>query len=229
MSVSCVLTTCLGNVDYGSWFNLDGLNFVQDVDAIFDAIDSACHKVGPDRCALWAPSPAAVQERRAGVLSSLKKTPLVIPAWSRDSGPEMPELVTYSKLQGVTRGLIYSPLGKVVQLTQVYAALEAGDPLPFYDLKIQSPLVPTFGDMCAVDDIDAGIPLPTGAEVDAFPAIMCSDSVPMEDTPDEYAEYTEKIQGVSKWMGAANAIVRSACIGRTVRPKWRFSEGMPYD
>lgn len=153
---------------------------------------------------------------------------MVIPAWARETGPEIPQLVTYSKLQLVTRTVAYEPLAFAEELARVYAALEAGDGVPFYDLEAKFSMIINQGgysQMCNVEDVDAAMPLPTGMEMDAFPAIVCSDGAPLEDSPEKYAEYTEDIQGVSRWLGAANVLFRSACIGRTVRPKWRFTDG----
>jgi hypothetical protein len=60
---------------------------------------------------------------------------------------------------------------------------------------------------------------------DAFPAIMCSDLPPMNGTVDEFVEFAQELGEISESAGDINALFRLACIGRTVRPKWRF-DGM---
>lgn len=218
-----------GNVDYESWFNLNHLNFVSDADAILEAWDTACHAAGTETCALWAPTPAEVGARRGAVLESLKRLPLTIPAWSRESGPEMPLVVTYSTLQSLMLLVAYAPLGKSVVLAQVYAGLEVADPLPLYDMALWLLQGRKGGEdgmnMCTLEDMPATAPREIASEPDAFPGIMCSDGLALDDSPAAFAEYIVKLKEVSQWFGVANAFFRSVCIGRTVRPKWRVTQG----
>ncbi|CAM1505419.1 Fc.00g110560.m01.CDS01 [Cosmosporella sp. VM-42] len=213
-----------GNCDYHDWFNLDHVNFLSDTDSIFDAFDHFCHKAGPGKCALWASSPKSIQQRRSNLLDSLKKAPVVIPAWSHPTGPELPELVTYSKLQLLTRGVIYKPIAKFPRMAEIYAALEQGDGLPYYDMFTEGDELAS-ADLCALGDTPATMPQETGTEEDAFPAIMCSDVDGIDESAEEFERYAERIQGISRWAGAANVFFRSVCVGRTVKPKWRFSDG----
>ncbi|KAH8737991.1 Alpha/Beta hydrolase protein [Ilyonectria robusta] len=211
-----------GNCDYHDWFKLDHANFVSDTDKIFDAFDSACHKVGPDRCALWAESPEAVQNRRGDLLARLRISPVVVPAWSHPSGPELPALITYSKLQRLTQTILYKPQTQFQRMAHVYAALERGDGMPFYDM-MREHATDEPGQLCLLGDTPATMPQETGTEDDAFPAIMCSDNEPVTDTPEEFEQFANKIEGISKWAGAVNLLFRVVCLGKTVRPKWRFS------
>ncbi|KAH7162392.1 TAP-like protein-domain-containing protein [Dactylonectria estremocensis] len=212
-----------GNCDYHDWFKLDHANFVSDTDKIFDAFDSACHKAGLDGCALWAESPEAVQARRGDLLDRLRIAPVLIPANSHADGPDLPVLVTYSKLQKLTQGVLYKPQKMLPQLARVYAALEAGDGLPYYDM-MREHTADEPGQLCLLGDKPATMPFETGSELDAFPAIICSDGEPVKDTPEEFGRYADKLSGVSKWAGAVNLLFRVSCIGKTVRPKWRFSD-----
>lgn len=204
---------------------MDHANFVSDTDKIFDAFDSACHKVGPDRCALWAESPEAVQNRRGDLLARLRISPVVVPAWSLPSGPELPALITYSKLQRLTQTILYKPQTQFQRMAHVYAALERGDGMPFYDM-MREHATDEPGQLCLLGDTPATMPQETGTEDDAFPAIMCSDNEPVTDTPEEFEQFANKIEGISKWAGAVNLLFRVVCLGKTVRPKWRFSVGM---
>ncbi|KAI9905004.1 hypothetical protein N3K66_001533 [Trichothecium roseum] len=218
-----------GNVDYNDWFHLDHGNFVADADLIFDAFDAACHRAGPAKCALWAETPAAVLDRRAAILEGLKLRPVLIPANATlpggdddgNEGPAMPELVTYSRLQRLTRGLAYRPLFYAERMAAAYAALERGDGLPFYELANSEDGPSAPGDMCSVGDGPEGL-VPTSTE-DAFSAITCSDSEPMDSGVEGYGEYVDKITGISRWTGAASSFFRVACAGRSVRPKWRVT------
>ncbi|KAF4470926.1 alpha beta hydrolase fold family [Fusarium albosuccineum] len=214
-----------GNVDYHDWFNLDHGKFVSDADLIFDAFDKACHKVGPEVCAFYANTPEAIQQRRANLLDNLKASPVLVPAWSQSTGPELPELITYSHVQRLTKGCIYSPLTKFPRLARVYAGLEKGDGGPFYEMLLES------GNgglesakMCSLGDTPATMPLETSMELDAFPAIMCLDSAAVTDSPEDLEKYLEKIKRLSRWAGASNMSFRLACVGKTQRPKWRFTD-----
>ena len=214
-----------GNVDYTSWFEQDHSRFVKDADAIFDTFDEACSSAGPEKCDLWAPQPDGVRERRDNLLKALKQKPVLIPSWATPTGPELPILVTYGLLQALTRGMLYKPLATAPVMARIYAALERGDGMPFYDTVLAE--LGNDGDpmsklLCSITETPATEPKETVHELDAFPAIMCSDGVPVNDTPEELAQYLEKIRGVSKWIGAANMIFRLPCVGRTVRPEWRF-------
>lgn len=219
-----------GNVDYDEWFGKGLRNYLADADTIFDAFDSACHEAGKEKCAFWAPSAGAVQERRASLLASLKKRPVLIPAWSRASGPEMPERVTYTKAQRLTQGLVYAPARSFGAMAVVYAALEAGDGLPYYDL-LQAARDGAGGGgggsklLCSLTDTPATMPQETVSEPDAFPGIMCSDSR-APDSLEDFEEYARVLQASSRWMGATHADFGAGCVGRTVRPGWRFTISM---
>ncbi|KAF4973244.1 hypothetical protein FSARC_399 [Fusarium sarcochroum] len=213
-----------GNVDYHDWFNKDHANFVSDTDKIFDAFDETCHKVGPIKCALYADSPKSIEKRRSDLLTHLKTSPVLLPAWAHDSGPNLPLLVTYSQLQRLIKTSIYSPLAQFPQLARVFAALEKGDALPFYEMILQYQNKKSDGDMCELQDTPATIPLETPVELDAFPAIMCLDSAAVTDTPQELKAYLDRITGISRWAGAANVMFHAACIGRKLRPKWKFTD-----
>lgn len=81
------------------------------------------------------------------------------------------------------------------------------------------------GELCSLDDVPATMPLETGTEDDAFPAIMCSDGEPLTETPQEFEKYLQRITAISRWAGAANVLFRLVCVGKKVRPKWRISDG----
>ncbi|UNI14096.1 hypothetical protein JDV02_000768 [Purpureocillium takamizusanense] len=217
-----------GNVDYREWFG-DGLrNYLSDADKVFDAFDAACHAAGKDKCALWASSPQAVGHRRSSLLDALKMRPVLVPANARPSGPELPERVTYSRLQRLTRALVYSPLYSAPTMAQVYAALEEGDGLPFYDVvtllaeQLRGGAGGGSRPLCSLTDTPATMPLETPAEPDALAGIMCADARAAASL-DEFEAYTRGLRRSSRWMGAAHADLGAACVGKTIASKWRFS------
>lgn len=214
-----------GNVGYDWWLNLTRLDFIEDADKIFDAFDTRCHLVGSEKCALWAPTPLAVQARRARILSSLKEKPVLVPAWSQGTGPDMPLLVTYSLLQSFTRQFGYNPVPLAETFDKVYASLEVGDASTYYNFLTGGGKLPLTNEVCGLSDTPAMAPLevPTGA--DAFPAIMCSESTADDDTPENFASYVERLLTASKWTGPATPIFKGSCIGWKTQTKWKFSPG----
>lgn len=139
----------------------------------------------------------------------------------------MPVLVTYSLVQRLTHALLYKPLANAPLIASVYAALEAGDAVPFYRASLalldggsQGSTKPDL--LCPVGATPPTEPLETGMEMDAFPAIMCSDGERVDSTPEEVEEYLNKIVGLSKWTGGANMEFLLPCVGRSARPDWRF-------
>ncbi len=54
---------------------------------------------------------------------------------------------------------------------------------------------------------------------------MCSDLPPINGTVDEFIDFAQQLSEISKAAGDVNALFRLACVGRTIRPKWRF-DGM---
>ncbi|WZH44368.1 Ribosome biogenesis protein RLP24 [Fusarium acuminatum] len=213
-----------GNVDYYDWFNLDHSNFVSDTDKIFDAFDAACHKVGPLKCAFYADSPKAIEKRRSDLLTQLKISPVLLPPLNQESGLELPLLVTYSHLQRLIQTSIYSPMKKFPKLANVFAALEKGDGTPYLEMVLEGINKALNGNMCELGDTPSTMPVETPMELDAFPAIMCSDSKAATETPQEIADFFDQITNKSRWAGAANANFRVSCVGRKMRPKWKFTD-----
>lgn len=213
-----------GNVDYNDWYNGDHSNFVKDADQILNIFDEACHNAGSKKCELWASSPEGVRQRRADILESLKREPVQVPAGSSWWGPEMPEVITYSSLQRLTRALVYKPLKHAEDIARVYAALERGNGLPF--LEVPRPVdggldTPISERLCMAKDVPHLEPQETRMELDAFPAILCSDMTETDDSPESLADYVDKILGISKWTGSASLEFRLPCVGKTVKTKWR--------
>ncbi|KJZ71790.1 hypothetical protein HIM_08810 [Hirsutella minnesotensis 3608] len=213
-----------GNVDYREYFGQGLRSFLKDADGIIEAFDSLCHSAGPRACVLWASSPEAVQERRENLLEKLKKQPVLVPAWShKKKGPDMPQRVTYSRLQRMTRIMAYVPVFSFPLMAQIYAALEADDGPRFYELvSAAQDQVKSTGSMCLLGDMPATEPRETIMEPDGFPAVMCSDSRGLRSL-DEFEEFVRHLRGSSRWLGAVHADFGKGCAGRLREAKWRFS------
>ncbi|ETS79188.1 hypothetical protein PFICI_09041 [Pestalotiopsis fici W106-1] len=216
-----------GNVDYHDWYANVQLNYLEDADKIMEAFFEFCNRAGPDKCAFHEPTSEAIKERFLALLSSLRKLPVLIPAGTNGTELEMPELVTYSKLQNLIRGCMYKPIYRFTELASAMAALERRDGVPYYQLRNEDegpPALPV--GFCAVNETTPNVPAVPEHSEDAFPAIMCADgeAVPAADwTPDSFQTYFEELQRISRYAGASNAQSKLSCAGRTVRPKWRHA------
>lgn len=208
-----------GNVDYKEWYYGSHINFLHDTDKVMEAFYSLCHLAGPSKCAFYAASPTKIEERLDSLLANLKVSPVIIPA--SDLGPELPELVSYSRVQQLISTTLYQPVLMFQRTAEVLAALEAGDGQPFYEYRLAGTAPSS---LCSLETVPPAIPNPLTEEgtADATPAIMCSDSEPVTDTVDEFIAYAARLKEISTSAGAVGVQSRLSCIGRTVRSKWRF-------
>lgn len=224
-----------GNVDYASWYRLDQRNFFEDTDSVMEAFFHFCHEAGPDRCAFALPessasSPAAVRDRFFALLAQLKTKPVLVPAHASDVArklPILPQLITYSELQVLVRTVLYKPLYKFPALAVAMAALEQGDGRPFYAMAgDDEPLQPSF---CMAEDASTrrGLDDSDSNWGDVFAAITCADGDAVADTPESFADYAAELQNISRYAGAAYSHFRRGCVGRQIRPKYRYAAPWP--
>lgn len=181
-----------------------------------NAFYSFCHKAGPSSCGFYAPTPAAIEQRLAKLLSGLKKHPIIVPA--AELGPDMPQLITWSHLKRLISAALYRPIFMFKNFASVLKALEDGDGKPFYQL-----VKPESSSVCSFKAIPPNVPRSEEGNADAFPAIMCADSPPVDNTVEEFAEFVDRLVNISSSAGDVNALFRLACVGRKVRPKWRYT------
>ncbi|KAK0632674.1 TAP-like protein-domain-containing protein, partial [Immersiella caudata] len=212
---------CDGNVDLKEWYQtVDYVNFVRDTDKVMEAFYFFCHQAGPLRCGFWAETPGMIRNRLKDLLAQIRITPVLVPSSPTDSGPRLPELVTYSHVVRMLTTALYQPIHRFPRVASVLAALEAGDGRPYqaYTSLDQPPSTLPF---CPTEGENP--PTPSEDTLDAFDAILCSDGEPFTYTPTSYNTYTQSILNLSTVVGGEQATTRLSCAGRTVRPKWRFS------
>ncbi|KAI5860940.1 alpha/beta-hydrolase [Durotheca rogersii] len=206
-----------GNVDYREWFTHAHVNFLRDTDKVMLAFFRYCHQVGPSRCDFWAPSPQAIQERLADLLDRIREHPVIVPA--SESGPSMPQLVTWSRVKRQLSTTLYQPLYMFSNFATAAKALEDGNGEPFYRLSPGN----FISSVCSVDGVPSDRPRLEEGNADAFPAILCADSPPADDTLEIFAKFVDGLIDISSSVGDVLALFRTACVGRTIRPKWRFA------
>ncbi|KAI1453229.1 alpha/beta-hydrolase [Annulohypoxylon moriforme] len=206
-----------GNVDYQEWHWHSYINFLHDTDKVMEAFYAFCHKAGPSTCDFYAPSPAAIEERLASLLVRIQEHPIIVPA--SETGPDMPQLITWSNLKRLVSASLYRPIFMFKEFARVLKSLEDGDGKPFYRLVKSEDSTP----ICSIEAIPPNVPRLEEGNADAFPAILCADSPPVEDTVEEFAAFVERLKHISSAAGDVNALFRMACVGRTIRPKWRYT------
>ncbi|ROW04783.1 hypothetical protein VMCG_04895 [Cytospora schulzeri] len=211
-----------GNVDYEEWFNSVHINAVRDADSIMDAFYELCHKAGPLKCAFYGNSAADIKQRHMAILERLRMQPTIYMPQS-ESGSDLPELVTYSKIRKLAATSLYRPNYYFTHLADVLAGLEKGDGKPYYDFITRYGL--PFSDVCSAISVPPEEPLTSDGEGsdDAFPLILCADGKQLPSDPSEFEDYVDDMERTSQTSGVIVAKDRIACAGRQVRPKWRFN------
>lgn len=211
-----------GNVDYEEWYNNMHINAVRDADSIVDAFYDLCHTAGPSKCALYGPSPADIKERHMAILERLRVQPIIYMP-SGGTASVLPEIVTYSKIRKLTSTALYRPNYYFPHLAEILAGLEEGNGAPYYAFVTRFGL--PFSDVCSTKQIPPTQPLNSEAEAndDAFPLIMCADGEPLPEDPREFEAHIKATEEASKSTGAIVVKERISCVGRTVRPKFKFT------
>ncbi|KAI1642561.1 alpha/beta-hydrolase [Daldinia loculata] len=206
-----------GNVDYREWHLNSHINFLHDTDKVMEAFYNFCYEAGPSSCDFYASTPTAIERRLASLLKRIREHPIIVPA--SESGPDMPQLITWSHLKRLISASLYRPIFMFKKFAKVLRALEDGDGEPFYQLVKSEDSAPP---ICSIEAIPPNVPRLEEGNDDAFPAILCADSPPISDTVSEFVEFVEKLMLISSAAGDVNALFRLACLGRTIRPHWRF-------
>ncbi|KAI1744717.1 hypothetical protein F4680DRAFT_233836 [Xylaria scruposa] len=214
-----------GNVDLREWHYQIYINFPRDMDKVMSAFYDFCHQAGRKGCDFYAETPDLIQQRHENLLKKIRKHPVLVTIDDpiSSSGPNIPQLITWSHVRRLTSAALYRPILLFRNYATVLAALESGDGHPFYylnnDLYQSGDSAPS---ICLAEAIPPEIPRLEPGNSEAFPAIMCSDLPPMNNTVEEFIDFAKQLGEISKSAGDVNALFRLACIGRNIRPNWRF-------
>ncbi|KAI0195439.1 hypothetical protein F4808DRAFT_440559 [Astrocystis sublimbata] len=214
-----------GNVDLREWHYQTYINFPRDMDKVMNAFYDFCHQAGSQDCDFYADTPELIKQRLDKLLDTIRRQPVLIAADGPMSsgGPGIPQLVTWSHVRRLTSAALYRPIALFQKYAAVLAALEAGDGRPYYNMNknLYSAEDPA-PSICSIEAIPPHIPRLEAGNDEAYPAIMCSDYPPMNDTVHDFITFAQQLSNISESAGDVNALFRLACIGRTIRPKWRF-------
>lgn len=214
-----------GNVDARDYVSGAPTHFLQDTDKVMDSFYRFCHLAGPERCTFHASTPEAIEARLDGLLSNIRKRPVIVPA-SVSLNPR-PEIVSYSKVKRLITSALYRPLVMFPSLAEAFAALEDGDGRPFLDLTSQGGEELPLCESRLENPADPDIPTPevpeAEASADASKAIMCSDGEPIPGDVEIFERYAVKLMTVSKSAGSSMTSLVMGCVGWKVRAKWQFT------
>jgi len=208
-----------GNVDYQEWAESKHINFLRDTDKVMEAFHFYCHQAGPVLCSFYADSPEAISERLDKLLQTLKDRPLIVNA-DVQKGPDMPQLITWSHLKRFMTRIMYQPLLMFPIFARILADLEAGDGRSFYDTVLAQDPDTSF---CSIEVLPPTLPRLEEANGEVYPAVACADGLPNNDTLEDLVDILDHYKAISSTAGESFADFRLACIGREVRPKWRFN------
>ena len=196
------------------------MNFLHDTDQVLQAFYDFCHSSGPERCAMYDESPDAIQKRLEVMLEDIRKSPVIIPGGVDGSGPDMPELVTYSKVKKLLSNALDAPVYTFKSFAQILRALEKGDGLPYWEYlnPIGNPTP-----ACSAETVPTDIPKLSYNTEDLFGTTICQDKGGSDfETVDEFVEFADRLMNASWADGDVNAHYRIACIGRKIKTKFRF-------
>ncbi|KLU86095.1 hypothetical protein MAPG_05114 [Magnaporthiopsis poae ATCC 64411] len=220
-----------GNVDYNEWYHGVHINFVRDGDKVLNGFYELCSLAGPRKCAFYEPTPAKIETRFRALLERLRENPVVVPARAADESaddgaPEMPQIINYSSLRRTLSSVLYQPLYLFPKFARALAALETGDGLPFLRMNGAGSSLLQSACPSAPEPVEPTVPPSSVAEstADMFAAVLCADGMPWGNkTVRDLVSVAEELRNISFADGAVNSAVKAACVGRTVRPKWRYT------
>ncbi|KAK6595985.1 alpha/beta hydrolase fold family protein [Botrytis cinerea] len=202
-------------------------------DKVMLAFFDLCHKAGPQKCALYASTPIAIQERLESIYTKLQKYPLqVFPTTNntmelQSLGITRPKVLTYSDVKNSVIYSLYQPLALFSHFAKALAALEADDGIPFLKLAIaQGHIQPSF--TCGCDspecEEESGWPLKAIGNGDAATYVKCGEGEADadKDSLEVMIKYEEELRRKSPLSASVMFNIRLACAGWKSRTKWNF-------
>ncbi|KAF7367704.1 AB hydrolase-1 domain-containing protein [Mycena sanguinolenta] len=193
-----------GVLDPEAWFSANLTIEATDTDKALLTFFDGCAAAGPDLCAFYRPTAAAIAERLTALTDSIRMQP--VPAIT----PAGYGLVDYSLLRMTIFESLYDLYSAFPALARGLAALENGDGTVLYSILAQAPF------QC---DNSSEISLP----IDDSPvAIQCGDAVEVTDSIQQLVEYYENSAKTSQFTEFLVGTGRISCSGWQVYREGRF-------
>ena len=170
---------------------------------------------------MYAESPGAIKTRFETLLENVRRNPVVIPVGVSGSGPEMPELVTFSKVKRLLSNALDAPVYTFKTFARILRGLEDRDGRPYWEYMNPNG-VPTTA--CSAETVPIDIPkLSYNTEDLVATTIRQDKGGPDIKTVDEFEAFADRLMEASWADGDVNTHYRVACIGRTIKTKFRYS------
>ncbi|EIW63602.1 alpha/beta-hydrolase [Trametes versicolor FP-101664 SS1] len=187
------------------------VNTIGDMDAVIGSFYHFCHLAGPEKCALWAPSAAKVEERYLNAIRSIEEEPIAIPQ------AEPPLVMTTKHLRSQIRGASYRPLTAFPLVAETIHAVETRNQTA---LALLAPRIvrPT---ECACTPRTPGSDFADSDEL--FPAIECSDGDARPYDPTEFRALYAELARTSPLVGPSWAVYYLQCAEWRMRAKRGWS------
>jgi hypothetical protein len=138
-----------------------------------------CIKAGPSVCPIWKPTVSQIDESINTLLERLKIAPI---SFANSTTGEI-GIVDYSTAKSILFQNMYTPFQSGPVVASAFAALEAGDPQPMWDIS----------DGAALEQAVEGSCSPEAASADfddvAGRAIACGDGDPVQPSLDALRQF----------------------------------------
>lgn len=182
---------------------------LMDNDAIIDAFFTLCHEAGPEKCALYEPSPRAIRSRVDAIIEKIETTPIPVPF--AEHGP-----MVFSKklLYELTFIMTYKPIQHFPDLVTMLLGAEQDNGTAIS--SIVNKYLPGYECTCAPKQ-------PWLEPTEALRAIGCGDGDALTFDPDYYEAYLANMTAQARFGGPFWAMYHIRCSQWRVRPKWRYT------
>ncbi|KAJ6569153.1 alpha/beta-hydrolase [Mycena capillaripes] len=197
-----------GVLDADAWFNANLTIEATDTDKVLQSFFDGCAAAGPDLCAFYEPTAAAIADRLAALTESVRAQPVPVIT------PTAYGIVDYSLLHSVLFTSFYVPYMLFGPVAQGLAALESGDGSILFSIAQQTP---PFQCDCSNDTAPFHL---NGGE--AVFAIQCGDAVEVTDTLEELRAFYDNAAKTSEFVEFLVGSNRVSCAGWQVYRKGRF-------
>ncbi|KAJ7649384.1 Alpha/Beta hydrolase protein [Mycena polygramma] len=186
-----------GVVDADAWFNTNLTIEATDADKALQSFFDGCAAAGPDLCAFYEPTAAAIADRLETLVESVRAQP--VPAIT----PVAYGIVDYSLLRYTIFETLYSPYALFPLLAQGLADLEKGNGTALYSILTT---IPAFECECNQTSVFSPID-------DSTTAISCGDAVQVTDSIDQLAAFYQNAGKLSQFAEFLVGSDRINCAG----------------
>ncbi|KAJ7649338.1 Alpha/Beta hydrolase protein [Mycena polygramma] len=193
-----------GVVDVNAWYSANVTILATDTDKVLQSFFDGCAAAGPDLCAFYEPTAAAIADRLEALTNSVRAQPVPVIT------PATYGIVDYSLLRQTIFQTFYTPYTLFPLLAQGLAALENGNGTVLYSILA----TPAFECNCN------GTVFPRSD--DSTVAIECGDPVQVTDSIDQVTEFYQNAVKTSQFVEFLVGMDRVSCAGWQVFRDDRF-------